>query len=584
MRSLIVKTKILKFFNAGVFVAEEKRNLTHVFLKLTQRYAKTMSGYYSPLPKKGYFKLQQRFTHAELLNCHTWYDHSFKLISYNQNRLKHLQLFLTFEQPPLLLSKYLPEIVLNLPALQTLGLHFEDDCWWWFSLLKAFGDYISQQNLLLLLPHTTRRRKIPQFQVSHPGYCGGDGLSWLNNKVTELSLTNITTPPTINLVFENIVSYSGHASFLQYYFRSLVACCTTTNNNLKILTINSLETKEDVQSLISILNNNKINICNQLKSLTLESSLTCFHQIGFEKIFTPPVINDPYKESSPPSSLLSSLEELVVNIRYHFSSESDDGDDYDTHNERIMLYSYFFTTLGKGLKKLELSFLGFSLISFKSHFEDLKKCFSSLLASKACHHLVNLKLHYIYTSNINNNSCQQNNEKTLALGNLFNLLSYNSFQNLKSLYIVEIKGLTLGHFSSTNLINLSCLTKIQIDHIIQEQDQDIHHFISFLTKSYFFHFHYQSAAQLTSTVADIKDENTFSTADTTPKPQQSLDDDEQNNIISRKKRREILIKRLILNVVITQTFSCILQRQIVVRKSLLPSHNHLLYKSLSATN
>lgn len=150
MRSLIVKTKILKFFNAGVFVAEEKRNLTQFFLKLAQRYAKTMSGYYSPLPKEGYFKLQQRFTHAELLNCHTWsgYDHSFKLIPYSRVRLKHLQLFFTFEQhSPFFSVEDLPEMVLsplNLPALQTLGLNFEDDCWWWFSLLKAFGDYIIQ--------------------------------------------------------------------------------------------------------------------------------------------------------------------------------------------------------------------------------------------------------------------------------------------------------------------------------------------------------------------------------------------------------------------------------------------------------
>lgn len=189
---------------------------------------------------------------------------------------------------------------------------------------------------------------------------------------------------------------------------------------MKILTINSLETKEDVQSLMSILQKS-----NQLKKMTLATSLTCFHQIGFEKIFT----NNSSKGSQLLSSSSSSLEELVVNIRYYFSPESDDNDDYDTHKERIMLYEDL-SILVPLLKKLELSFLGFSLISFKSHIEDLQKCFSSLLAR--CNLLEHLKLHYLYTSNINN--CKH--EKTLALGNLFKLLSYNSFQNLKSFHIV----------------------------------------------------------------------------------------------------------------------------------------------------
>lgn len=49
MRSLIVKTKVLKFFNAGVFVAEEKRNLTHVFLRDTP---KRCRGIIHPCPRK----------------------------------------------------------------------------------------------------------------------------------------------------------------------------------------------------------------------------------------------------------------------------------------------------------------------------------------------------------------------------------------------------------------------------------------------------------------------------------------------------------------------------------------------------
>jgi hypothetical protein len=202
---------------------------------------------------------------------------------------------------------------------------------------------------------------------------------------------------------------------------------------------------------------------NQLKKMTLATSLTCFHQIGFEKIFT--TNHSSSKGSQLLSSSSSSLEEFVVNIRYYFSPESDGDDDYDTHKERIMLYEDL-SILVPLLKKLELSFLGFSLISFKSHIEDLQKCFSSLLAR--CNLLEHIKLHYLYT-NINN--CKH--EKTLALGNLFKLLSYNSFQNLKSFHIVEFKGLTLGHFSSS-ILNLSCLTKIQIDHVIQEEDQDLH--------------------------------------------------------------------------------------------------------------
>ena len=104
----------------------------------------------------------------------------------------------------------------------------------------------------------------------------------------------------------------------------------------------------------SIIQNNKI----QLKSLILESSLTCFHQIGFEKIFTGPVIIT-YNEGLPSLS----LEELVVNIRYYFSSseEEKESDYYDTHKERIMLYEDLSSSskVIDGIKKLELSFLGF---------------------------------------------------------------------------------------------------------------------------------------------------------------------------------------------------------------------------------